>query len=105
MFDSITNLPSSPPQLSVFSLDDLQISAEITWQEFYDLYNGTLQRNITAQGEYYNTVFQISFQNKRFGKENQKLISHLPYPYSQLLKTGALDNAIREFHWLSHHGL
>ena len=25
--------------------------------------------------------------------------------YQQLLKTGSLDNAIREFHWLSHHWL
>jgi len=36
-------------QLSVFSLDDLQISAEAMWQEVYDLYNGTLERNITVQ--------------------------------------------------------
>ena len=24
--------------------------------------------------------------------------------YRDLLKTGSLDNAIEEFHWLSHHG-
>ena len=60
MFDSIANLlHHHPPQLSVFSLDDIQITAEITWQEFYDLYNVTLQRNITAQSEYYNTVLYI----------------------------------------------
>lgn len=81
---SRTNLPPHPPQLSVFSLDDLQISAEITWQKFYDLYNGTLERNITAQSEYYNTVLhKKALQKKRFGKENQKLIAHIPYPYSQ----------------------
>ena len=25
--------------------------------------------------------------------------------YCILLKTGSLDNAIRDFHWLSHHGI
>ena len=59
-FDFLTNFPPHPSQLSVFSLDDLQISAEAMWQEFYDLYNGTLERNITVQSECYNMVLYVT---------------------------------------------
>lgn len=79
-FDFLTNFPPHPSQLSVFSLDDLQISAEAMWQEFYDLYNGTLERNITVQSECYNMVLCVRHFKQTFWKRKSEAHFTLTVP-------------------------
>lgn len=43
-----------PPQLSMVSLTDLKHDTENVWQSFHELYNVTLERNITANSEYFD---------------------------------------------------